>query len=86
MLKQISFAALAATFIGGSAALAHAESSISNEDFNTSGGMQSDMRTKQAASAAGMSYTNAYGYAPASRPARSHGAAPKQNTTPKHKH
>jgi hypothetical protein len=79
MLKQIGLAAVAATFIAGSAALAHAESSISNTDFNTSGGMQSDMRTKNAAAAAGLSYTNAYGYAPARQPARSH-----QSTKTKH--
>jgi hypothetical protein len=80
MLKQISLAALAAISITGSATLAHAESSISNEDFNTSGGVQNDMRTKNAAAAAGLSYTNAYGYAPAKRAARSH----RSSTKPKH--
>jgi hypothetical protein len=73
MWKQISLAALAAaTLITGSIGLAHAESAISNEDFDTSGGMQSDMRAKEAAAARGQIYSNAYGYIPATPPARSH--------------
>jgi hypothetical protein len=81
MLKQTSLAALAATFIAGSAALAHAESSISNTDFNTSGGMQNDMREKEAAAARGQIYTNAYGYIPATTPARSHHARSSAKTS-----
>jgi hypothetical protein len=75
MLKQISLAALAATFITGSAVLAHAESNVSGTEAASSAGMQSDMRAKMdgAGIATGPSTnTNAYGYAPDRRPARSH--------------
>jgi hypothetical protein len=81
MLKQISLAALAAaTLITGSIGLAHAESGISAGEFNTSGGMQEDMRVKEDAAAKRQIYTNAYGYAPATPPARSHHARSRAKT------
>jgi hypothetical protein len=73
MLKQISLAAVAATIITGSAVVAHAE--IGGGGFNTSAGMQRDWRETHgdAVFMTGPSAdTNAYGYAPDSRPARSH--------------
>jgi hypothetical protein len=70
MLKQISLAVLAATFITGSAAVANAESNISgvDGDATTSAGLRSewaqapsygDAMSVQSPSAS----TNAYGYA-----------------------
>jgi hypothetical protein len=85
MFKPITLAALAATFITGSAALAHAESNVSGSDPASSAGMQLDMRDKTGAAgfAAGPSTnTNAYGYAPERRPARSHHA--RSSTKTKH--
>jgi hypothetical protein len=77
MFKQISLAALAATFITGSAALAHAESGVSTaaSDEGSSASMQQDMRDKMSGAgfaAAPSTNTNAYGYAPERRPALSH--------------
>jgi hypothetical protein len=73
MLKQISLAAVAATLIAGSAAVAHAE--IGGGGFNTSAGMQRDWRDTHGGAAfmtGPSAETNAYSYAPDSRPARSH--------------
>ena len=75
MLKQISLAALAATFITGSAAVAHAESNVSGTDPASSAGMQNDLRDKTGAAgftAGSSTNPNAYGYAPERRPARTH--------------
>ena len=83
MLKQISLAALAATFITGSAAVAHAESNVSGTDPASSAGMQNDMRDKMGAAgfaAAPSTNTNAYGYAPERSPARSHHARSSAKT------
>ena len=65
MLKQISLAALAATFITGSAALAHAESNISDVDGggNTSAGLERSWN-REAFSMAPSASMNAYNYAP----------------------
>jgi hypothetical protein len=76
MLKKISLAALAAaTLITGSIGLAHAESGSSGE-FNTSLGMQNDMREKMAGAEIAPEFPTtgeyAYGNAPDRRPARSH--------------
>ena len=73
MLKQISLAALAATFITGSAALAHAESNVSGTEAASSAGMQNDMRAKMdsAGIATGPS-ANTNAYAADRRPAQSH--------------
>ena len=74
MFKQITLAALAATWFTGSIGVAHAESNISGSDPASSAGMQLDMRDKMGApgyAAAPSTNTNAYGYAPERRPARS---------------
>jgi hypothetical protein len=82
MLKKLTLAALAATFITGSIGLAHAESGLSTAagDLGSSAWMQQDMSVKEAAAAKGQSYTNAYGYAPARQPARSHYARSSAKT------
>jgi hypothetical protein len=78
MLKKLTLAAaLAATFIGGSAALAHAESGLSTaaSDYDSSAWMQQNMRDKMSGAgiaAAPSANTNAYGYAPQTRVHRSH--------------
>jgi hypothetical protein len=67
MLKKIGLAALAATFITGSAALAHAESNISDVDGGptTSAGLQNNWNRGGASfSMAPSASTNAYNYAP----------------------
>jgi hypothetical protein len=85
MFKQISLAALAATLITGSIGLAHAESGISSTagDYDSSAWMQQDMRDKMSGAgiaAAPSANTNAYGYAPEKRPARSHHARSSAKT------
>jgi hypothetical protein len=82
MLKQISLAALAATFITGSAALAHAESNVSGVDGggNTSAGLEHSWNRGPAAfSMAPSASMNAYNYAPERRLHRSHTARAKHN-------
>ncbi len=68
MLKQISLAALAATFITGSAAVAYAESNISgvDGDATTSAGLRSDWAPSYGDAMSVQSPSasmNAYGYA-----------------------
>jgi hypothetical protein len=78
MLKQISLAALAATFITGSAVVAYAESNISGVDGGetTSAALLSDQASSYgnaATSVQGPSASmNAYGYASERRLDRSH--------------
>jgi hypothetical protein len=67
MLKQISLAALATTFITGSAAVAHAESNISGVDggMTTAAALRADWASSygNAVSARPSASMNAYGYA-----------------------
>jgi hypothetical protein len=82
MLKQISLAALAATFITGSAALAHAESNVSDvdHDANSSAGLEHSWNRGSAAfSMAPSASMNAYNYVPERRLHRSHAARVKHN-------
>ncbi len=76
MLKQIGLAALAATFITGSAAVAHAESNISGVDggVTTAATLRADRASSYggAVSARPSASMNAYGYASERRPDRSH--------------
>jgi hypothetical protein len=76
MLKQISLAALAATFITGSAAVAHAESNISGVDggMTTAAALRADWASSygNAVSARPSASMNAYGYASERRLDRSH--------------
>ena len=67
MLKQISLAALAATFITGSAAVAQAESNVSGVDggVTTAAALRADRASSygDAVSARWSASMNAYGYA-----------------------
>jgi hypothetical protein len=84
MLKQITLAALAATFIAGSAAVANAESNVSGNDPASSAGMRQDWAATHGAAAFSMvpsESTNAYGYAPERRVHRLHR---NSNKTPHH--
>jgi hypothetical protein len=89
MLKQISLAALAATFITGSAVVAYAESNISGVDGGetTSAALLSDWASSSGnatTSVQGPSASmNAYGYASESRLDRSHQRGPN-NARMKH--
>ena len=75
MLKQITLAALAATFIAGSAAVANAESNVSGNDPASSAGMQQDWAATHGSTAFSTgpsASTNSYGYAPDRRVHRLH--------------
>jgi hypothetical protein len=75
MLKKIGLAALAATFITGSAALAHAESNVSDVDggATTSAGLENNWNHGGAAfSMAPSASARAYNYAPERRLSQSH--------------
>ncbi len=75
MLKQITLAALVATFIAGSAVVANAESNVSGNDPASSAGLQQDWAAKHGTAAFAMgpsASTNAYGYAPERRVHRSY--------------
>jgi hypothetical protein len=90
MLKQITLAALAATFIAGSAAVANAESNVSGSDPASSAGLQQDWTATHGTTAFSMGppeSRNAYGYAPARRVHRLHrSATTMKTTTTKHKY
>ena len=76
MLKQIGLAALAATFISGSAAVTHAESNISGIDggATSSATLRNDWASSYggAISATPSASMSAYGYARERRIDRSH--------------
>ncbi len=78
MLKQIGLAALAATFISGSAAVAYAELNISGVDggATTAAGLRADWASSYGGAATSVrgpsASMNAYGYASESRLDRSH--------------
>jgi hypothetical protein len=85
MLKQISLAALAATFITGSAAVTHAEVSNSDSSPTSSAGLRADDAVRYGGDRAFASefattggYT--YGYAPERRTIRSQRNRMKQNS------
>ena len=77
MLKKLSLAALAATFVTGSAALAHAEISNSDPSPTSSAGLRADYAARHGGYAFSSEFPTtggyAYGYAPERRVHRSHG-------------
>lgn len=80
MLKQISLAALAATFITGSAAVAHAESKISDVSppLTSSAGLRADWSDATISVWGPSDSMNAYGYVRERRLDRVSPARPNQ--------
>jgi hypothetical protein len=83
MLKQISLAALAATFITGSAAVTHAEVSNSDSSPTSSAGLRADYAARHGDRVFASEFPTtggyAYGYAPERRIIRSHRNTARMN-------